>query len=119
MARPDDESPEAGSAADAADASWRDRALERSLRAARAKAISRSDRFIQTAMELLEETGRSDFTVQELVDRSRTSLRSFYQYFAGKDELMVAILEERMARSAAAWREEVKDKDSGKDQRAS
>ena len=47
---------------------WRERALERSLRGARAKAISRSDRFIEVAMELLSETGRTDFTVQELVE---------------------------------------------------
>lgn len=112
MARPDDEATDSGDLVEASESSWRDRALERSLRAARAKAISRSDRFIQTAMELLEETGRSDFTVQELVDRSRTSLRSFYQYFAGKDELMVAILEERMAQSCAMLRAETADTDA-------
>ncbi len=92
------------------DASWRDRALERSLRVAREKAISRSDRFIATAMEILQETGRTDFTVQELVDRSHTSLRSFYQYFAGKDELLLAILEERMAGAVAQWRQEIEGK---------
>ncbi len=91
-------------------ASWRDRALERSLRGARAKAISRSDRFIQTAMELLEETGRADFTVQEIVERSRTSLRSFYQYFAGKDELLLAILEETIVHGVARMRQEIEGK---------
>ncbi|MFA6299989.1 MAG: TetR/AcrR family transcriptional regulator [Nocardioides sp.] len=92
--------------------SWRDRALERSLRTAKAKAVSRSDRFIATAMEILQETGRSDFTVQELVDRSRTSLRSFYQYFSGKDELLLALLEESIAQSVAAWRERVDGQDT-------
>ncbi|GAB3760996.1 AcrR family transcriptional regulator [Nocardioides ginsengisegetis] len=92
--------------------SWRDRALERSLATAKAKAVSRSDRFIATAMEILEETGRSDFTVQELVDRSRTSLRSFYQYFSGKDELLLALLEESIAQSVAAWRERVDGQDT-------
>jgi AcrR family transcriptional regulator len=89
------------------ESSWRDRALERSLRSARAKAMSRSDRFIATAMEILQETGRSDFTVQELVDRSRTSLRSFYQYFSGKDELLLALLEETIAQDVESWRERV------------
>jgi AcrR family transcriptional regulator len=89
------------------DASWRDRALERSLRTAKAKAMSRSDKFIATAMEILQETGRTDFTVQELVDRSKTSLRSFYQYFSGKDELLLALLEESIAQSVAAWREKI------------
>lgn len=94
------------------EASWRDRALERSLRTAKAKAVSRSDRFIATAMEILQETGRTDFTVQELVDRSRTSLRSFYQYFSGKDELLLALLEESIAQSVAAWRERIEGQDT-------
>ncbi len=94
------------------EAAWRDRALERSLRSARAKAVSRSDRFIATAMEILQETGRTDFTVQELVDRSRTSLRSFYQYFSGKDELLLALLEESIARSVSSWRAQTEGTDA-------
>src|SRR5947209_8571622 len=90
-------------------ASWRERAVERSLRNARAKALSRSDRFIQVAMELLSETGRTDFTVQELVERSRTSLRSFYQHFASKDELLLALFEEVIRDSADQWREQISD----------
>jgi AcrR family transcriptional regulator len=95
----------------AADASWRDRAVERSLRTARAKAVSRSDRFIQTATELLSETGRTDFTVQELVERSKTSLRSFYQHFGSKDELLLALFEEVIRATTADWRAEVQQQD--------
>src|SRR5437762_11831336 len=78
----------------APDASWRERAIERSLRTARAKAMSRSDRVIQVAMELLSETGRTDFTVQELVEGSKTSVRSFYEHFGSNDELLLALFEE-------------------------
>jgi AcrR family transcriptional regulator len=92
---------------DAADASWRDRAVERSLRGARAKAVSRSDRFIQAATEILSETGRTDFTVQELIERSKTSLRSFYQHFSGKEELLLALFEEIISVSVAEWRAEI------------
>lgn len=95
------------STAEATESSWRDRAVERSLRTARAKAVSRSDRFIQTATEILGETGRTDFTVQELVERSKTSLRSFYQHFSSKDELLLALFEEIIAISTAQWRVEV------------
>jgi AcrR family transcriptional regulator len=91
----------------AADGSWRERAVERSLRTARAKAVSRSDRFIQTATGLLSETGRTDFTVQEVVERSRTSLRSFYQHFGSKDELLLALFEEVIRATTADWRTEV------------
>jgi AcrR family transcriptional regulator len=93
------------------DSSWRDRALERSLRGARAKAMSRSDRFIEVAMELLNETGRTDFTVQELVERSKTSLRSFYQHFGSKDELLLALFEEVIRMSSADWRDLVEAQD--------
>lgn len=97
---------------EAADTSWRDRALERSLRAARAKAMSRSRRYIVTASQILQETGRTDFTIQEVVQRSRTSLRSFYQYFANKDELLLAMLEETIADSVSRWREEIAGQDA-------
>ncbi|HVW81583.1 MAG TPA: TetR/AcrR family transcriptional regulator [Mycobacteriales bacterium] len=86
------------------DVGWRERAIERSLRNARAKAVSRSDRFIHAAIEILTETGRTDFTVQELIERSKTSLRSFYQHFSGKEELLLALFEEVIATSTAEWR---------------
>ena len=35
-----------------------------------------------------------DFTVQEVVERSGQSLHSFYQYFGGKHELLLALFEE-------------------------
>ncbi|HVS68963.1 MAG TPA: TetR/AcrR family transcriptional regulator [Mycobacteriales bacterium] len=93
----------------ASDSTWRERAVERSLRNARAKAMSRSDRFISSAIEILTETGRTDFTVQELIERSKTSLRSFYQHFSGKEELLLALFEEIIATSAAQWRADVAD----------
>ncbi len=92
--------------------SWRERATERSLQAARAKAESRSDRFIATAVEILSETGRTDFTVQELVERAKTSLRSFYQHFSSKDELLLALCEEIIAFAATSWREEIAELDA-------
>lgn len=89
------------------DVTWRDRAVERSLRGARAKAMSRSDRFIEAATAILSETGRTDFTVQELIERSKTSLRSFYQHFSGKEELLLALFEEIITVSVAEWRTEI------------
>jgi AcrR family transcriptional regulator len=99
--------PPATEAAPAAGETWRDRAVERSLRNARAKAASRSDRFIRAASEIVSETGRTDFTVQTLIERSRSSLRSFYQHFSSKEELLLALFEEIIASSAAQWRAEI------------
>lgn len=75
-------------------AQWHQRTLDRSLKSARARALSRGDRFIAAAAELLRETGRPEFTVQEVVDRSGMSLRSFYHHFATKDDLLLALIEE-------------------------
>ena len=83
---------------------WQERTVNRSLRAARERAISRGDQFIAAAAELLRTTGKPDFTVQEVVDRSGLSLRSFYQHFATKDDLLLAIIEETVARYIAALR---------------
>jgi AcrR family transcriptional regulator len=97
---------EAGSPDDAA---WRARAVERSLREARARAISRSDRFLAAARELLSETGGVDFTVQEVVTRAGLSLRSFYQHFASKDELMLALFEDVISRYVETLQAKVAD----------
>jgi uncharacterized protein (TIGR00369 family) len=78
----------------------------------KAEATTRDARFIKTAVEILGETGRTDFTVQEVVARSKTSLRAFYQHFSSKDELLIALLERTMAQSAQAWRAETTGLDS-------
>ena len=41
-----------------------------------------------------------EFTVQEVVERSGQSLRSFYQYFGGKHELLLALFEESVRSTA-------------------
>ena len=75
--------------------SRRDLAVSRSLDSARARAESRFQRFLDAALELMNdgEPGK-DFTVQEVVDRSGQSLRLFYQYFGGKHELLLALFED-------------------------
>jgi AcrR family transcriptional regulator len=67
---------------------------------------SRANRFMRSALEILGETGRTDFTVLEVVERSKTSLRSFYQHFSTKDELLLALVDVIMAESTKGWRTE-------------
>jgi AcrR family transcriptional regulator len=99
-----------------ADARWRERAVERSLRTARARAVTRSDRFINAAQQLLAKTSRTDFTVQEIVERSKMSLRSFYQHFASKDDLLLALFEELIKEWISRVRVEVEAQDDPVDQ---
>jgi len=77
-------------------AAWRDRAVERSTRAARQRAATRVQQFLDAARDIIVERSSIDFTVQEVVDRSKQSLRSFYQFFDGKHELLLALFEDAL-----------------------
>src|SRR5215470_16965912 len=85
---------------DASVPAWQRRSMDRSLRSARARAHARSDRFVTAAIRLLQEQGSTDFTVQDVVERSKMSIRTFYKYFASKDDLLVAVYETIVARDA-------------------
>ena len=73
---------------------WQARALDRSLGEARAKSVERLSLFVGAARELAACTGSSSFTVAQVVERSGQSLKSFYRHFEGKDDLLLALLEE-------------------------
>jgi AcrR family transcriptional regulator len=75
---------------------WRSRTVERSLQSARARAVKRGSRYITAAQELMAKTNRPDFTLQDVVDHSRSSMRTFYLHFASKDDLLLAVLEEEI-----------------------
>ncbi len=94
--------------ADAPATSWRDQAVARSLDSARVRAESRVQRFLDAAIELMNDnTTGKEFTVQEVVERSGQSLRSFYQYFGGKQELLLALFEESVRTTAATLSEKL------------
>ena len=78
----------------ASEPAWRERAVSRSVDAARTRAEERVQRFLDAAFELVDEKSTTDFTIQDVVERSKQSLRSFYEYFEGKDELVLAMFEE-------------------------
>jgi AcrR family transcriptional regulator len=71
--------------------SWKRQSVERSLKTVRARAQDRSDRFVKSGIELIKSTGDTGFTVQDVVDRSGMSIRTFYLFFASKDDLLLAI----------------------------
>ena len=72
--------------------------------AVRPDAEERVSRFMKTALAILGETGRTEFTVLEVAERSKTSLRSFYQHFSSKDELLLALIDKIMTESTQRWR---------------
>src|ERR1700690_460031 len=91
----------------------RDLAVARSLDSARLRSEGRVQRFLDAGFELLSraESGK-EFTVQEVVDRSGQSLRSFYQYFAGKHELLLALFDEAILSTADRLEEQIARQDT-------
>jgi AcrR family transcriptional regulator len=91
----------------------RDLAVARSLDSARVRSEGRVQRFLDAGFELLAsaDSGR-EFTVQEVVDRSGQSLRSFYQYFAGKHELLLALFDEAIRTTAERLEERIAKEDA-------
>jgi len=93
--------------------SWREQAVARSLDPARVRAERRVQRFLDAALELMNTDSGKEFTVQEVVERSGQSLRSFYQYFAGKHELLLALFEESVRSTALHLRSEISTQEPG------
>ena len=87
--------------------SRRDVAVARSLQKARTRAEERTTRLIDAALDLVAERKSLEFTVQEVVDRTKLSLHAFYQLFESKDALVEAVLEESLERGAQELRERV------------
>lgn len=91
---------------------WKQRAVERSIRTAKLRAEQRVQRFLDAAQAIITEKGTTDFTVQEVVDRSKQSLRSFYLQFDGKHELLLALFEDALSRTADQIRAAAAGKDN-------
>jgi AcrR family transcriptional regulator len=79
---------------------WADRAAARSpiVQRSRDRSIQQATQIVEAAMELIAEKGEA-FTIQELAKRARVALQTFYRHFAGKDELLLAVLEHTMTES--------------------
>ena len=86
-------------------ATRRELAVARALDQARSRAENRVQLFLDAALELMN-SNSGEFTVQEVTERSGQSLRTFYQYFAGKHELLLALFEDSI-RAASLHLEDV------------
>ncbi len=73
---------------------WQQRVIDRSLGSAARRSIGRSADLIFAAATLLEERGGDSFTVQEVANTAKQSVRNLYLHFEGKDDLLLAVFEE-------------------------
>lgn len=89
------------------EADWQRRVVGRSLRAASQRSIDRGSALIKAAAKLLQRSNGDGFTVQDVADEAGHSLRTLYQYFESKDDLLLAVYEEAQRTYAAMVREAI------------
>jgi AcrR family transcriptional regulator len=82
-------------------AGWQRRVVDRSLDDAKRRSIDRGARLIRAAAKVLDRNKGESLTVQEVADEAGQSLRTLYQYFGSKDDLLLAVFEEAMRTYAA------------------
>jgi AcrR family transcriptional regulator len=82
--------------------SWAERAADRSplVNRSRARSIAQAKSMVDAARRLIAERGER-FTTQELVKEAGVALQTFYRHFEGKDQLLLAVLEDTIAEGAA------------------
>ena len=95
--------------------SRRERAVSRTVDPARERAELRVQAFLDAARDLMSSADGKDFTLQMVVERSGHSLRSFYQHFAGKHELLLAVFEESLQATGEQLTTELESVDARSD----
>ncbi len=76
----------------------------------RVRSARQQKAIVDAARRLVEEKGGS-FTTQELIAEAGIALQTFYRYFAGKDELFLAVFEDLIGESAVLLEEQARDID--------
>jgi AcrR family transcriptional regulator len=90
--------------------SWAERAADRSptVQRSRSRSIQQAKVIVDAARRLVVEKGGT-FTTQELVKEAGVALQTFYRHFGGKDQLLVAVLEDMIGEAAVEYEERARD----------
>jgi AcrR family transcriptional regulator len=87
---------------------WEERATNRVLEARRDQLLERSRQIVEAAYELLAEEGLEGLTIQAVLRKTGLSRRAFYERFADKDELVLAVFEQTIRLAARHYSEQVR-----------
>jgi len=95
---------QAGKDASAPPHSWTERAVNRSplMQQWRSRNVRQMEIMVEAAKRLIARKG-SSFTTQELAREAGVALQTFYRHFGGKDQLLLATLEDLHATHAAQY----------------
>jgi AcrR family transcriptional regulator len=72
---------------------WEERSTHRVLVARRDQILERSRHIVEAAYDLLEEAGLDGLTIRAVLKKTGLSRRAFYERFADKDDLVLAVFE--------------------------
>jgi AcrR family transcriptional regulator len=85
---------------------WAERPMQEVLDAGAPEVPGRSRQIIEAAYDLLAEEGLEGLTIRAVLEKTGLSRRAFYERFAGKDELMVAVFERTVRQAASHYSEQ-------------
>jgi AcrR family transcriptional regulator len=88
-------------------ANWEERATSRVLEARRDQILERSRQIVAAAYELLEDEGLDGLTIRAVLKKTGLSRRAFYERFADKDELVLAVFEETLRLATRYFGEQI------------
>jgi AcrR family transcriptional regulator len=90
--------------------SWTERAADRSpmVQRWRSRNVQQMQVMVDAAKRLIAEKG-GKFTTQELAAEAGVAMQTFYRHFGGKDQLLLAALEDMHTEEIARWEQEARD----------
>lgn len=89
-------------------ARWEERSTSRVLEGRRDQILERSRQIVAAAYELLEKEGMEGLTIRAVLNSTGLSRRAFYERFADKDDLLLAVFEEAIRSAARHFGEQVR-----------
>jgi AcrR family transcriptional regulator len=72
-----------------------------------APATDAGRRLLLAGRRLMQERRSTDFTMQDVAERARTSLRTLYEHFGNRDDFVLAVFEDAIAEAAGPLRDAV------------
>ena len=91
-------------------ASWAERAADRAplVRRSRDRGVQQAKSIVEAAQRLIA-VNNTSFTMQQLLKEAGIALQTFYRYFEGKDQLLLAVIENMVEESCIEFKERARD----------
>ena len=86
---------------------WEERSANPVIEAGRDQLLKRSRQLVEAAYELLDEEGLEGLTIRAVLRKTGLSRRAFYERFADKDELVLAVFEQSIRLATEHYSEQI------------